>query len=515
MKQQRILWADDEIDLLKPYIIFLQQKGYEVATANNGNDAVELCAAESFDIVFLDENMPGLSGLETLTEIKALCPMLPVVMITKSEEENIMDLAIGEKIADYLIKPVNPNQILLTLKKHIHQREIVSEHTNSSYRQEFSDIAYMIDTATTLEEFMAIQRTLVHWDIELQNVDSELHEMLLLQRQQANSAFAKFVSRHYESWFREPQQRPLMSPDLFKKVIFPTLDNGEKLFFVVIDNFRFDQWKAIQPLLSEFFNTTEENMYCSILPTATQYARNAIFSGLMPLQIQEMYPDLWVEEADEEGKNLNEEQLIQTQLDRFRKRYKYSYFKVNESDYCERVIAKLRNLQSPLNVVVLNFIDMLSHSRTESKMMRELANDEAAYLNLTTGWFKHSPTYQLFKQIAELGYKIILTTDHGTVRVNNTVQIIGDKNTNTNLRYKVGKSLTCNSKNTFVMENPKRFGLPTPNVSSTYVYATGNDFFAYPNNFNYYASFYRNTFQHGGISMEEMLIPLVMLEPKA
>ena len=277
MKQQRILWADDEIDLLKPYIIFLQQKGYEVATANNGNDAVELCAAESFDIVFLDENMPGLSGLETLTEIKALCPMLPVVMITKSEEENIMDLAIGEKIADYLIKPVNPNQILLTLKKHIHQREIVSEHTNSSYRQEFSDIAYMIDTATTLEEFMAIQRTLVHWDIELQNVDSELHEMLLLQRQQANSAFAKFVARNYESWFCEPQQRPLMSPDLFKKVIFPALDNGEKLFFVVIDNFRFDQWKAIQPLLSEFFNTTEEKMYCSILPTATQYARNAIF----------------------------------------------------------------------------------------------------------------------------------------------------------------------------------------------------------------------------------------------
>lgn len=515
MKQQRILWADDEIDLLKPYIIFLQQKGYEVATANNGNDAVELCAAESFDIVFLDENMPGLSGLETLTEIKALCPMLPVVMITKSEEENIMDLAIGEKIADYLIKPVNPNQILLTLKKHIHQREIVSEHTNSSYRQEFSDIAYMIDTATTLEEFMAIQRTLVHWDIELQNVDSELHEMLLLQRQQANSTFAKFVARNYESWFCEPQQRPLMSPDLFKKVIFPALDNGEKLFFVVIDNFRFDQWKAIQPLLSEFFNTTEEKMYCSILPTATQYARNAIFSGLMPLQIQEMYPGLWVEEADEEGKNLNEEQLIQTQLDRFRKRYKYSYFKVNESDYCERVIAKLRNLQSPLNVVVLNFIDMLSHSRTESKMMRELANDEAAYLNLTIGWLKHSPTYQLFKQIAELGYKVILTTDHGTVRVNNTVQIIGDKNTNTNLRYKVGKSLTCNSKNTFVMENPKRFGLPTPNVSSTYVYATGNDFFAYPNNFNYYASFYRNTFQHGGISMEEMLIPLVTLEPKA
>ena len=510
----RILWADDEIDLLRPYIIFLNEKGYEVVTANNGSDAVDICLEQPFDIVFLDENMPGMSGLETLTEIKNARPSLPVVMITKSEEENIMDQAIGEKIADYLIKPVNPSQILLTLKKHIHQREIVQEHTDSGYRQEFSDISYMINTATTLEEWMAVHRTLVRWDMDLQSADSGMQEMLHMQRAEADAAFAKYIARHYPEWFENPVGRPVLSPDIFKTKLFPALDNGEKLFFVVIDNFRYDQWKIIQPLLSEFFTVAEEQMYCSILPTATQYARNAIFSGLMPLQIEEMFPDYWVEEEDEEGKNLKEKELIQTQLDRYRKRYSYTYNKINESDYCEKVIQKLKGFQSPLNVIVINFIDMLSHSRTESKMMRELASDEAAYRSLTLSWFRHSPTLRLFRRIAELGYKMVLTTDHGTVRVQNPVLIIGDKNTNTNLRYKVGKSLSCKSKDVFVMENPKRFGLPAPNVSSTYVYCTGTDFFGYPNNFNYYAQYYRDTFQHGGISMEEMLIPLITLDPK-
>jgi len=319
MKQQRILWADDEISLLRPYVLFLQQKGYEVITANNGTSAIQLCNNQVFDIVFLDENMPGLSGLETLAEIKAAHPALPVVMVTKSEEENVMDLAIGEKIADYLIKPVNPNQILLTLKKHIHQRDIVSEHTNTNYRQEFSDIAYMIDTATTLDEFIAIHKVLVHWDLELQGIESSMREMLLLQKEQANKAFAKFISRHYESWFTDASKHPLLSPDLFKTCVLPLLDKGEKLFLIVIDNFRYDQWKILQPLMSEWFNVTEDRMYCSILPTATQYARNAIFSGLMPSQIKEMFPELWVEEDDEEGKNLNEEQLVKTLLARYRK----------------------------------------------------------------------------------------------------------------------------------------------------------------------------------------------------
>ena len=373
-----ILWVDDEIDLLQPYIIYLKGKNYNVITASNGQDALDALGAQSFDIVFLDENMPGMSGLETLQELKRLHPELPVVMITKSEEEHIMEQAIGEKIADYLIKPVNPSQILLCLKKHIHQQAIVSEQVQQNYRQEWSDIAYMIDTATTIEEWQAVERTLSKWDIELEN--SAMRSLIEDQRTQANAAFAKWVTKNYESWFMSDE--PLMSPDIMKHTVFPLLDKGEKVLLCVIDNFRYDQWKTIQPLISEFYAIRSEEQYTSILPTATQYARNALFAGLMPLQIQEMYPQLWVEEGDEESKNQYEKELVQALLDRYRRRESFNYWKVNESDFCERVIMQLKGVQAPLNIVVLNFIDMLSHSRTESKMMRELANDEAAYRSL-------------------------------------------------------------------------------------------------------------------------------------
>ena len=512
----QILWVDDEIDLLQPYIIYLKGKGYEVITASNGEDALDLFSniqspiSNQFDIVFLDENMPGMSGLETLQEIKRLHPEVPVVMITKSEEEHIMEQAIGEKIADYLIKPVNPSQILLCLKKHIHSRDIVTEQVQQNYRQEWSDISYMIDTATTIEEWQAIERTLSRWDIELEN--SPMRLLIEDQRTQANAAFAKWIAKNYESWFAG--ERPIMSQDVMKHSVFPLLDEGKKVLLCVIDNFRYDQWKTIQPLISEFYTVQHEEQYTSILPTATQYARNAIFSGLMPLQIQQMFPNLWVEEGDEESKNQHEKELVQTLLDRYRRRETFNYWKVNESDFCERVIAQLKSVQTPLNIVVLNFIDMLSHSRTESKMMRELANDEAAYRSLTLSWFRHSPTYELLRRAAELGFTLVLTTDHGTTRVKNAVQIIADKNTNTNIRYKVGKALNCSDKSVFFIEQPKQVGLPCPNVSSSYAFCTGSDFFAYPNQFNYYAQYYRNTFQHGGISLEEMIIPLVTLVPR-
>lgn len=517
----QILWVDDEIDLLQPYIIYLKGKNYDVVTASNGEDAIDLVGKRQFDIVFLDENMPGISGLETLQEVKRIRPEVPVVMITKSEEEHIMEQAIGEKIADYLIKPVNPSQILLCLKKHIHQQEIVTEQVQQSYRQEWSDITYLIDTASTIEEWQAIERLLSKWDLELAGLEPEqaghsgMHSLIDDQRTQANAAFAKWIAKNYETWFAPSASRPILSQDVMKHAVFPLLDQGEKVLLCVIDNFRYDQWKTIQPLISEFYSIRTEEQYTSILPTATQYARNAIFSGLLPLQIQEMYPQYWVEEGDEESKNQYEKELVQTLLDRFRRRENFNYWKVNESDFCERVIQQLKSVQTPLNIVVLNFIDMLSHSRTESKIMRELANDEAAYRSLTLSWFRHSPTYELLRRAAERGFTLVLTTDHGTTRVKNAVQIIADKNTNTNIRYKVGKALNCASKNVMTIVQPKRVGLPCPNVSSSYMFCTGSDFFAYPNQFNYYAQYFRNTFQHGGISLEEMIIPLVTLMPKA
>ena len=509
-----LLWVDDEIELLKAHILFLQQKGYEVETVTNGHDALDRCALKTYDLILLDENMPGLTGLETLARIKELSPSTPVVMVTKSEEENIMDQAIGSKIADYLIKPVNPTQILLTLKKNIHHKEIVTEVSQTAYQQNFGKIGMQINDSFTFDEWTEVYKKLVFWEMKLSETDSQMMEMLAMQKAEANLMFGKFIKKNYLNWMDNPEERPVLSPDIFKKKVFPLLNEGEKVFLLVIDNFRFDQWRMIFEEIADQFSV-EEELYCSILPTATQYARNAIFSGLMPNIIAEMFPNLWVDEDSEEGKNLNEAPLIQTQMNRYRRKNTFSYHKINDSQAAEKFVAQMNGLEKyDLNVVVLNFIDMLSHARTESKMVRELASNEAAYRSITKSWFRHSAVKDLFRALAASDYKIILTTDHGSIRANNPIKVIGDRNTNTNLRYKLGKNLSYNPKEVFEIKEPRRAMLPSPNLSTTYIFATGEDFFAYPNNYNYYVSYYKDTFQHGGISMEEMLVPLITLQGK-
>ena len=514
MAKDRLLWADDEIDLLMPHVLFLEEKGYEVVTTTNGQDALDLCREQPFDLVFLDENMPGLSGLETLTAIKEFLPTLPIVMITKSQEEDIMDQAIGSKIADYLIKPVNPRQMLLTIKKNVHKDEIIHDATTTSFQQNFMKLSMQIGDCRSDEDWVDVYKKIVYWELELEDAKTGMEEMLKQQKAEANNLFFKFIKKNYLEWSDQPAKRPLMSPDLFKNKVFPLLDAGEKVFFILIDNFRFDQWQVIKRLMGDRF-TYDESIYFSLLPTATQYARNAIFSGLNPLQIQQMFPEFWVDEDEEEGKNLNESPLIQTQLDRFRKRYEFTYNKINNNQNGEKMMAKIKSmLQSPLNVIVFNFIDMLSHARTESKMIRELAGTEAAYRSLTESWYKHTVISELFDLLASENVKIIVTTDHGTIHVDNPIKVVGDRNTNTNLRYKVGKNLNYDPKQVFEIKNPDRHGLPSPNVSSTYIFAGNRDFFAYPNNYSHYATYYKDTFQHGGISMEEMMIPFITIEPK-
>jgi len=516
-----LLWVDDEVEQLRAHLLFLEKKGYEVVTVTNGTDAIELCQERNFDLVLLDEQMPGISGLETLQHIKELQPALPVVMVTKSEEENIMEQAIGQKIADYLIKPVNPNQILLTLKKNIHRREIETEVTQTQYQQQFQQIAMQIMDCRTWQDWTEVYKRLVHWELELSSTDSNMTDMLKMQKEEANLGFAKYIKKNYLDWVNDiaslkpaSDKRPILSPEIFKTKVFPLLNEGKKVYLVVLDNFRYDQWRMLAQDIGKQFDI-DEDLYFSILPTATQYARNAIFSGLMPNKIAQMFPDLWVDEDEEEGKNLNEEPLIQTQLDRYRRKNTFSYHKVNSSADADKLMQQMGLMEkNDLNVVVFNFIDMLSHARTESRMVRELANNESAYRSITQSWFRHSVISDFFRLLSQKDCSVIVTTDHGSIRCTQPVKIVGDRNTNTNLRYKLGKNLAYDDKSLFSIREPQKALLPAPNLSTSYVFATGDAFLAYPNNYNYYVSYYRDTFQHGGISMEEMIIPLVTLTGK-
>ncbi|MEY4522236.1 MAG: hypothetical protein RIT10_1421 [Bacteroidota bacterium] len=513
--QVKILWADDEIELLKPHILFLEAKGYTVDAVNNGSEAVEKSESNTYDIIFLDENMPGISGLEALARIKEAKPYVPVVMITKSEEEHIMEEAIGSKIADYLIKPVNPNQILLSIKKNLDQGKLVSQKTNSNYQQEFRQLGNQLNSRMDADEWRELYAKLIFWELELEKIeDAGMREILEMQKKEANDLFARFIENNYLDWLNGTEEAPQMLHTLIKDKIAPSIGK-EKLFVLVIDNLRFDQWKVLQPIFTKYFKQESEEMIFSILPTATHYARNAFFAGLMPSEIEKKFPNLWLNEEDEGGKNMHEKELLEANLKRLGKNVKWTYNKITNLDAGRKLLDNMNQLkENDVNFIVYNFVDMLSHARTEMEVIRELADDEAAYRSLTLSWFEHSALSEIVKKIADFGAKLIITTDHGTVKVTNPVKIVGERNTNTNLRYKVGRGLSYNKKEVFQIAHPEEAFLPKNKLSSEFVFAREADFFVYPNNYNHFVNYYAQTFQHGGISLEEMLIPFVVLNAK-
>lgn len=515
MDSTRILWVDDEIDMLKPHVLFLEQKGYQVDVINNGDEALDMVRENAYDIVFLDENMPGLSGLETLERLKEIRASLPVVMITKSEEERIMEDAIGQQIADYLIKPVNPNQILLSLKRNLQSRQLVSEKTTSSYQQEFRNIALELAEVRTWEDWTKLYRKLVYWELALEKLEDEgLQQILITQKEEANNLFGKFVEREYEDWIADENGAPLLSHRLVRKEVAPVLREGKRVMMVVIDNLRYDQWKVLQPMIEEYFRVESEESYFSILPTATQFARNALFAGMMPLSISKKYPDKWVDDVDDEGKNKHEEFFIKAQMETLGlKDKKISYTKVSNHQGGKKLADSFSNTRNfDLNVVVYNFVDILSHSKTEMEVIKELADDDRGYRSLTESWFKNSPLFDLLRQVSETDDRVMITTDHGTINVDEPSKLIGERDLSTNLRYKAGRNMGYEKKDVFQISDPEAVGLPKRNLSDEYVFAKNDKFFAYPNNYNHYVKYFRNTYQHGGLSLEEVIIPIVWLK---
>ncbi|TYP93918.1 PglZ domain-containing protein [Fodinibius salinus] len=512
----RILWADDEIDQLEAHIIFLENKDFEVSPVTNGEDAITLIKEESFDIVFLDEQMPGMDGLAVLNRIKTLEPSLPVVMITKSEEESIMEEAIGGKISDYLIKPVNPNQIVLTIKRLLEQQRIRNEQFAQSYLREFNKISDRIHDNLSWNEWITIYKQLTRWDVDLESGEESLRQVLGDQYREANKMFGEFITKQYQPWLeKETPDRPPLSVDLVDEYVLPHVKNGQTTLFFIIDCMRYDQWMMFENLLSDSYSI-DTDFYYSILPTATPYSRNAIFSGLYPLEIENIYPDLWDQGEDERSLNQYEKELMRAQLDRKGIDQKIKYEKVLNTEQGRAVAQDIHNyIQEPLSTFVYNFVDTLVHSRSDSDVLKEIAPDVPAFRSLTKTWFQHSTLYEIFQMLAEEEVVVVVTTDHGAVRALHDTEVKGDRNTSTSLRYKYGRNLTVEDNSSIVIENPEEYKLPTPGYSNNYIIAKEDYYFVYPTNYHEYQNRYRDSFLHGGASMEEMILPIATLRPKS
>jgi len=514
--KRSILWVDDEIELLKAHIIYLEKKGYNLKPVTNGADALSLIKEHTYDAVLLDEMMPGMDGLNVLAEIKNIDPGLPVIMITKSHEEHIMDDALGSRISDYLIKPVNPTQIYSTLKRLLDSRHLRSERVSREYALQTTQNRMALTTGLDHQDWAHMHANLSAWDLEIESFnDRGLAQVNADQKKEFRREFSKFIEKNYCSLIRG--EGPVMSHNVLDRFVAPRLKNGEKVYLVIIDCFRLDHWLAIEPKLESMFSV-DRSYYYSLLPTATPFSRNALFAGLLPSDIAKIYPDLWKNTGhDEFSMNIHEPNLLEMYLARngIRLSMKPVYEKVLTSEDSQNLIRRLGSLKPHQFIsIVYNFIDLLSHQRSESDILMEIAPDEAAFRSLTQAWFDHSALVDIFNFIIDEGATLILTTDHGSIMGERSSIVRGDRTTSTNVRYKYGKNLKCNPDEVLRVDNIQEYGLPSLGIGTNYLFAKEDYCLIYHNNFRQFEKLYQNTFQHGGISMEEMILPIGVLKPR-
>lgn len=518
---KKILWIDDEIDLLRPHLTLLEQKGYHVDTVTNGEDAIEMVKGKEYDLIFLDEMMPGIGGLQTLSYIKEAKPSIPVVMVTKNEAESLMEEAIGSKITDYLVKPINPTQIFLACKKILEAKKITDAQVSRDYVKEFQNISQILNTQKlNLQEWVDLYVKLTNWDLELDiHPELGLRQTFQDQKRECNAEFSKFVEKNYLDWINTTDVSPMLSPNVIEKRVIPELDNHSSVFFFVIDCLRLDQWQIMEEELTEVFNI-EKQYYLSILPTATAYARNAIFAGYFPADMAKKFPEIWSSEDDESenSRNQYEHMLLLKLLERKRINLKQEpkYVKILDPEFGKQIESNILSYtKNRLTAIVVNFIDMLAHGRSDSPLLKEIAPDESAYRSLTSSWFRHSSLFGILKTLSkQKKISIIITTDHGSVRCMRGAKIIGDKETSTNLRYKFGRNLKVDDKQALFIKDPLEFKLPRHSITTNCVVAREDYYFVYPTDYHKYLAQYRDSFQHGGISLEEMILPFIKLVPK-
>jgi len=518
MQKKHILWADDEIDMLEPHVMYLRSKGYDVDTVTNGDDAIAKVNEGGYDIVLLDEMMTGKDGLATLEEIKALSPQTPVIMITKSEEESLMEDAIGQKIDDYLTKPVNPSQILMACKKILDSKNITTEKRSKRYVDDLRDLSNRLQNALEYTEWINLNLKLFSLDLELDSsAEPEFRQLLYDQRRECNVEFGKYIEKNYTKWIHSTKASPVLSTDLVKKYIIPELKRGRKIIFMIIDCMRLDQWLTLETYFYDYFNIKREYYY-SILPTATPFSRNAIFSGLFPEELEERYPEIWGQAADDESSlNRNEKELLEQNF--LRNGYKpdqgLKYIKVVTNEEAKSLERNVKGyLEHQILAIVLNFVDVLAHSRSDMPILKEIAPNESAYRSLTRSWFEHSSIFNVIKEFSHSEHLLFITTDHGSIRGLRGTKVIGDRETSTNLRYKYGRSLKVDTKNAIFIKNPSEYRLPKFGINTTYVIAKEDYYFIYPTNYYKFLNYYKDSFQHGGASLEEMILPFIRLEPK-